>query len=329
MKKKQYRLVFFALLLGMMFPQMVGSNVSDEVDPNNHNYPVYNLINLTLNNQTRDNLLAQIMIFNQTTQEWELNQQLIGVIEQDMQTLASTIENLSEIYLYSLNNSFLPGSLNFLLVTELTHAPSTSTTVLSTISSDTETWWYVKNASYPIIDLSEIAVEGSFKYNVIDVLSINTGHYIFFENGSETFVCREQNGLSASLWLFNGTEWVPNIAFRQLLETDLLGLKQRITEINDLEVAYLHPTFNLDPEKIHYENIFSAAIVINFTKHLDTEKQLKTFFLLYSALEQFWYVEKVLYIRIDKSVNSSWFSLLSIFVLPVLLLYKRKRNHFE
>ncbi|MCG3256126.1 MAG: hypothetical protein KAU62_08595 [Candidatus Heimdallarchaeota archaeon] len=312
-----------------MFSQIVGSNVSDEVDPNNHNYPVYNLINLALNNQTSTNLSAQIMIFNQTTQEWELNQQLIEVIEQDMQTLATTIEKLSEIYLYSLNTSFSPGSLNFLLVTKINLAQNAVTTILSAISSDTEKWWYVKHASYPIIDLSEIAVEGSFKYNVIDAMDIQTGYYIYFENGSESFVCREQNGLSASLWLFNGTDWVPNVAFRQLLETDLLGLKQRITEIKDLEARYLHPTFNRDPEKIYYKNIFTFAVGINYTKCLGTEKQLKTFFLLYSALEQFWYVERILYIRIEKTVNISWFSLLSIFVLPILLLYKRKRNHIE
>lgn len=310
----------------MMLSQIASSDVSDEVDPNNQNYPVYNIINLALNNQTSANLSAQIMIFNQTTQEWELNQQLIEVIEQDMQTLAATIEDLSEIYLYSLNTSFSPGSLYFLLVTKINLAQNAATTIISTISSDTETWWYVERASYLIMDLSKIAADGSFKYNIIDALSINTGHHIYFENGSQSFVCREQDGLSASLWLFNGTDWVPNVAFRQLLETDLLGLKQRITEIKDLEARYLHPTFNRDPEKIYYENIFSAAVGINFTKCLGTEKQLKTFFLLYSALEQFWYVEKVLYIRIDSKANSSWFSLLSIFVLPILFLYKRKRN---
>ncbi len=328
MKKITSCIVFVALLVGMMFSQIVGSAVSDEVDPNNQNYPVYNIINLALNNQTRANLSAQIMIFNQTTQEWELNQELIEVIEQDMQTLASTIENLLEIYLYSLNTSFSPGSLNFLLVTELDLAQNAATTILSAISSDTETWWYAKNASYPIIDLSEIAFSGSFKYTVIDVMDIQTGHYIYFENGSETYICREQNGLSASLWLFNGTDWVPNVAFRQLLETDLLGLEQRITEIKNLEVGYLPPTFNRDPEKIYYKNIFTIFFGINFTTSLDTEQQLKTFFLISSALEQFWYVEKVNYIRIEKSVNSSWFSLLSIIVLSVLLLYKRKRNYF-
>ncbi|MCG3223609.1 MAG: hypothetical protein H7647_04020, partial [Candidatus Heimdallarchaeota archaeon] len=210
--------------------------------------------------------------------------------------------------------------------TKINLAQNAATTIISTISSDTETWWYVERASYPIMDLSEIAFDGSFKYNIIDAMVIQTGHHIYFENGSQSFVCREQNGLSASLWLFNGTEWVPNVAFRQLLETDLLGLKQRITEIKDLAVAYHHPTYNRDPDKIHYRNIFSAAVGIYFTKCLGTEKQLKTFFLLYSALEQFWYVEKVHYIRIDESANSSWFSLLSIFVLPILLLYKRKRN---
>lgn len=322
-------IVFVALLVGMMFSQIVGSNVSNEVDPNNHNYPVYNLINLALNNQTRANLTAQIMIFNQTTQEWELNLQLIEVIEQDMQTLATTIENLSEIYLYSINNSFLPGSLNFLLVTDLDLAQNAATTVLSAISSDTETWWYVKNASYPIIDLSEIAVEGSFKYNVIDAMDIDTGHPIYFENGSTSFVCREQNGLNASLWLFNGTDWVPNVAFRQLLTTDLLGLKQRIAEIKDLEARYSPPTFNQIPEKIYYENIFRFAVVINYRSCLGTEQQLKAFFLISSALELFWYVERISYIRIEKTVNVSWFSLLSIFVLPILLLYKRKRNHIE
>ncbi len=312
-----------------MLSQIAGSDVSDEVDPNNQNYPVYNIINLALNNQTSADLSAQIMIFNQTTLEWELNQQLIEVIEQDMQTLATTIEDLSEIYLYSLNTSFSPGSLYFLLVTKINLAQNAAATIISTISSDTETWWYVERASYLIIDLSEIAADGSFKYNVIDAMDIQTGHYIYFENGSESFACKEQNGLSASLWLFNGTEWVPNVAFRQLLETDLLGLEQRITEIKDLEARYLHPTFNRDPEKICYENIFTFAVGINFTKCLGTEKQLKTFFLLCSALEQFWYVERLSYIRIEKSVNSSWFSLLSIFVLPILLLYKRKRNHFE
>ncbi|MHA1419679.1 MAG: hypothetical protein ACTSWJ_00660 [Candidatus Heimdallarchaeaceae archaeon] len=329
MRKNISCIVFVALIVGMMFSQIVDSDVSDEVDPNNQNYPVYNIINLALNNLTNTNLSAQIMIFNQTTLEWELNQQLIDVIEQDMQTLATTIEDLSEIYLYSLNTSFSPGSLYFLLVTKINLAQNAATTIISTISSETETWWYVERASYPIIDLTEIAADGSFKYNIIDALSINTGHHIYFENDSQSFVCREQNGLSASLWLFNGTEWVPNVAFRQLLETDLLGLKQRITEIKDLEVAYHHPTFNLDPEKIFYRNIFSFAVGIYYTKCLGTEKQLKNFFLLYTALEQFWYVERVLYIRIDESVNSSWCSLLSIFVLPILLLYKRKRNYFE
>ena len=329
MKKSISCIICCVLLVGMMFSQIVGSKVNDGVDPDNQNYPVYNLINLALNNQTSTDLSAQIMIFNQTTQEWELNQQLIEVIEQDMQTLATTIENLSEIYLYSLNTSLLPGSLNFLLVTELDLAQNAATTIISTISSDTETWWYVEHASYPIIDLSEIAVEGSFKYNVISNVVVNTGHHIYFENDSQSFVCREQNGLSASLWLYNGTEWVPNVVFRQLVETDILGLKQRITEIKDLGVGYGHPTFNQDSEKIHYENIFSFAVGIYYTACLDTEQQLQTFFLISSALEQFWYVERVLYIRIDESVNSSWCSLLSIFVLPILLLYKRKRNYFE
>ncbi|MCK4254971.1 MAG: hypothetical protein KAX32_10930, partial [Candidatus Heimdallarchaeota archaeon] len=55
-------IVFVALIVGMMFSQIVGSNVSDEVDPNNQNYPVYNIINLALNNQTSADLSAQIMI---------------------------------------------------------------------------------------------------------------------------------------------------------------------------------------------------------------------------------------------------------------------------
>ena len=79
-------------------------------------------MDLTLNNKTQGNISAQVLRFNDTTDNWEVNFALLEMIQNDLQPAVESIDNLDEIYLYSINRSFLPGEIYFLLNTEINNS---------------------------------------------------------------------------------------------------------------------------------------------------------------------------------------------------------------
>ncbi|MHA1407992.1 MAG: hypothetical protein ACTSSG_11525 [Candidatus Heimdallarchaeaceae archaeon] len=289
---KHKRLILFLLFTLLLFSSATVITffvIKDGVSPNNHNYPVYNLFDLTLNNQTKNDLIAQIAFFNKTANKWVPNQQLIDLVKKDMETFETSMTKLAEVYLFSINYTILPGTLHFLLVTKFSNARRIVHKIVSEISTDVETWWFVENISYPLIDLDYISFENTFKYNVIDTIDIVLGHVLYFENGTTSTTYRRQDGLVAALWIFNGTHWILNEEFIQLVINDIQGIEERIYSIEDLNVTYLTDDLGQKPET----DVFCTHIIVNihYKNHLNQYQKLKSYFLLFTILERFWYPE--------------------------------------
>ena len=64
-------IISILLLVAILVPILYSYYTSDErVYHSNQNYPLYNLLDISLNNETRGNITAQVLRFNDTTDNW-------------------------------------------------------------------------------------------------------------------------------------------------------------------------------------------------------------------------------------------------------------------
>ena len=206
------------LLMFLLVSISLGYGDTIKLSNGNHNYPIYQLMTLTLNNKTQDNIQAQIMLYNQSTDSWQVNQVLLDLINQDLDSLTQYISGLKQITLYDYNDSFLPGEVFFLLSPKvLKDAADVANETIDYILSHNSIWWYVTNITIDYLNL------GLFEYfyplsedldedyiSIIDIVS--TINYTIVNN---TFIPSypQRNNITASILIYNGTDWVYNEPF--------------------------------------------------------------------------------------------------------------------
>ncbi len=318
--KKILLVTFISILILNVHPNSVfGSSFSEKIDPSNQCYPVYNLLDLALNNKTNGNISAQVLVFNATTDNWEVNFALLEMIQNDLQPAVDSIDNLDEIYFYSINRSFLPGEIYFLLNTEIKNSENAIQSLFSFISLNNATFWYVENVSFPVFDISAMAFENTLIYNAIIFMGIHTGHTF---NNTNNYVCKELDGLIASPWIRNDSSWVKNTQFRELVINDLTGFVDRTIEIE----AYAYFDDYGSPEDTFYDACIHYNIHINYTQNIDRNQQFKNYFILYSMMERLWYVESICHVISEGPVDSSWQLSTLIFSFVILLVFKSSRR---
>ena len=319
--KKILFIIFISILILNVHPNSVLSNsFSEKIDPSNQCYPVYNLLDLTLNNRTNGNISAQVLVFNATTDNWDVNFALLEMIQNDLQPAVESIDNLDEIYLYSINRSFLPGEIYFLLNTEIKNSENAIQNLFSFISLNNETFWYLQNVSFPVFDIAAMAFEGTLKYNDIISMAIYTGHTF---NNTNNYVCKELDGLIASPWIINDSSWVKNTPFRELVTNDLTCFVDRITEIESFNV-YFEDSSGFDIGL--YRACVSYIINLQYNQDSDRNQQFKNYFILYTMMERLWYVESIDHGVRESPFDSSWQFSTLIFAFVILLVFKSSRR---
>ncbi len=316
-------LISILILVAILTPLLYNYYTSDErIYHSNQNYPLYNLLDLSLNNETRGNITAQVLRFNDTTDNWEVNFALLEMIQNDLQPAVESIDNLDEIYLYSINRSFLPGEVYFLLNTEINNSENAIQSLFSFISLNNETFWYVETVSFPVFDISAMAFGNTLKYNAIILMGIRTGHAIYSDNETNC-VCKELDGLIASPWIKNDSSWVKNTQFRELVTNDLTCFVDRIIETESFSV-YFEDSSGFDIGL--YRACISYTINLQYNQDSDRNQQFKNYFIIYTIMERLWYVESINHGVSESPIDSSWQFSTLIFTFAILLVFRSSRR---
>ncbi|MHA1853225.1 MAG: hypothetical protein ACTSUF_06870, partial [Candidatus Heimdallarchaeaceae archaeon] len=63
---------------------VLGISNSLDISPNNHSYPIYNVLSMDLNNATNGELFASLKFYNATSNLWEVNTKFLNYVEDDL-----------------------------------------------------------------------------------------------------------------------------------------------------------------------------------------------------------------------------------------------------
>jgi len=147
MQKKKASLIclfMFLLISSFSVPNINTVNSTDVPS-------IYSLITIELNGLTKEDLTAQLLIFNETSQTYEENEILKNRIIEDLNWLTHQISGLDDILVYNFNDTVLPGKVDFLLA-NVSHADKSVYEQLSNmIYSDNNRWWYIETVTPSII----------------------------------------------------------------------------------------------------------------------------------------------------------------------------------
>lgn len=283
---KNLKKSLLGLIIILMCSQMNLSFADNtEIVETNHHYPIYNLLTLTLNNVTNNGIPAQIVVFNDTLKRWELNQQLLDMINSQLSTLPEYITDLEDITIYEYNDSYLPGELYLILSpkeSKLSYPKALSDSVINYILSHKTTWWYVANLTVDYLDLDIFdKLEDYYNYyfdSLIEWINIFSlpinGTSLMFntENSSydaiiEPYVVNgtfrpsypERNNITACTLIYNGTAWEKNEPF-------LAYYNETLTFLNSLPL-FQETEVTLSPPKQEFFN--NSLNVLNNQLHLD------------------------------------------------------------
>ncbi len=160
----------------------------------------------------------------------------------------------------------------------------------------------------------------TLEYNAIILMEIRTGHTL---NNTHNYVCKELDGLIASPWTQNGSSWVNNTQFRELVTSDLTHIVDRMIEIESYGIGFYGTSgFEIGS----YHACISYSIGIYYNQDSDRNQQFKNYFLLYSMMERLWYVESIIHVIRASPVDSSWQFSTLIFAFVILLVFKSFRR---
>ena len=110
--KEKKALVIFLVAMILTQYNIVSENslaYNEELNKNNHAYPVYTVLTLTLNNQMREGIVASTLIWNESSRSWVENTLLFQKIQADLNTLPDVIKGLEAVELFEYNDTFQPG----------------------------------------------------------------------------------------------------------------------------------------------------------------------------------------------------------------------------
>ncbi len=210
---------------------------------------VYSLISIELNGLTKDNLTAQLLIFNETSQTYEENEILKNEIIEDLNWLSHQISGLDGILVHNFNDTVLPGKVDFLLA-NVSYDNNTMYEQLSNmIESDNDRWWYVESVAPSIIPPDGLNSGYAFAIQgPLDITEFRTFNKSIQDNGNVTILdFRSKDGIIASKFINDGEKWVENNAFSDILISSILSLKNMIFEIDNISMNW--PKSNWAEEK--------------------------------------------------------------------------------
>lgn len=335
---------------------------SDKLNDNNHKYPVYPVLTLWLNNQTVEGLQAQIMVFNQTSHQMELNQQLLKKIQQDLNSLPALISGLKQLTLYDYNTSFLPGCVYLLLSPDnLSEIGTVANKTISHVLSNHSVWWYVENLTYNTLDLERFA---PLEWLCIDILDIYSTTNYSVINDKLIINYPSRDDITASLFVYNGTYWSLNLPFLECYNNTLaflnnqyifssLGIKlffsSNFREYLDNKDQYLNGnniTTTISNTTDHLTIWRTVAATTSFyitisypnrsyPHNLPYDEELQMFLIIYVLFSHIWFTEHLWMEWVsgydnNASFTSSFFTISSLIFLVLwveCLKRIRKRKH--
>ena len=239
-----------------------------------------------------------------------------------MRELAEEISNLHEIYFYEYNDSVEPGTLYFLLCTTLDHAKGSSELVISCITDDPLTWWYVANVSFPILDLAryDICKYGNFDYISTTLFGILTGRVMITGNDSTLVHFYERDGIVSTPLLYHNetsttlavnetfidpSEFTPNIPFIQVVEQDVKELQNHFWYLYNATLdSAIMGLFEFESNySITGGDLTDVTISLNYSISLSHDDQFRLFLLISTIYSHFWYARPGLIIQYGLSVS--------------------------
>ncbi len=234
MKKKRTSLIclFLVLLVSFYVPNIKLVNSTDIPS-------IYSLITIELNGLTKENLTAQLLIFNETSQTYEENEILKDGIVEDLNWLSHQISGLDDILVHNFNDTVLPGKVDFLLANVSYEDKSVYEQISNMINSDNNRWWYVETVVPSIIPadgpISGYAFANQAPLDLTEFSTFNESH----STGNVTILdFRSKDGIIASMFINDGEKWIENSEFREILVSSLLSLKNMIFEIDNLSMTW-------------------------------------------------------------------------------------------
>jgi hypothetical protein len=229
---------------------------------------IYSLISLELNGLTKEDLTAQLLIFNETSQTYEENEILKNRIVEDLNWLSHQISGLEDILVYNFNDTVLPGKVDFLLANVSYGDKSVYEQLSNMIYSDTNRWWYVETVTPSIIppdgSNSGYAFANQAPLDLTEFCTYNES----IRGGNETILdFQSKDGVMASKFINDGEIWIENNEFHDILISSLLSLKNMIFEIDNISMRWPEsnwPESTWDGEALPLLNI-SEPLVFNET----------------------------------------------------------------
>ncbi len=224
---------------------------------------VYSLISIELNGLTKDNLTAQLLIFNETSQTYEENEILKNEIIEDLNWLSHQISSLDGILVHNFNDTVLPGKVDFLLANVSYDNNSMYEQLSNMIESDNDRWWYVETVAPSIIPPDGLNSGYAFVNQApLDITEFRTYNESIQDNGNVTILdFRSKDGIIASKFINDGEKWVENNAFHDILISSILSLKNMIFEIDNISMNW--PKSNRAEEKALPSLNLSEPLVFN------------------------------------------------------------------
>jgi hypothetical protein len=330
MKKKRKSLIclFLVLLVSFSVPNI--NLVSSTDIPS-----IYSLISIELNGLTKENLTAQLLIFNETSQTYEENEILKSGIVEDLNWLSHQISGLDDILVYNFNDTVLPGKVDFLLA-NVSHDEKSVYEQLSTmIDSDNNRWWYIETVVPSIIP----ADSSEFGYAFANQAPLDLTEFSTFNESrstsNETILdFRSKDGIIASNFINDGEKWIENNEFHEILISSILSLKDMIFEIDNLSINWPEsnwaeegdfPLLNLSEPLVFnetysfYSECFDLGVIdikIYYKSGL-TEDEMKIVHKIFDTIiASNWYVNN--FIGLAYCGNNADFPLL-VSVIPALI----------
>ncbi|MHA1223256.1 MAG: hypothetical protein ACTSP3_08370 [Candidatus Heimdallarchaeaceae archaeon] len=341
MKKKD---TFFCMFIILLISFSSVPNISLENACNIP--PVYSFISMELNGVKKNNVSAQLLIFNETSKKYEENTILKTTISADLSWLSHQISDLDEIYIYYYNDTFLPGEVNFILANVSFENKSIYEKLSDFIETNTERWWYVKSVSPSILPPDGL----KFGYAFAPYVSPQDESLVFTYSRSHgvdnttVLTFRSKDGVVASQLINDGKQWMENVKFQKELVSSIRLLKNLIFEIENISINLLTvekmkyfiennslPLLNLSkplifnetfPYNIDFELLGDILLTFYYKKNLN-EKEIKIVHKMADVIYgNNWFVNN--FVAMAAAGNKTNFPILVFSITSCLLTVKRE-----
>ncbi|MHA1827236.1 MAG: hypothetical protein ACTSX6_01165 [Candidatus Heimdallarchaeaceae archaeon] len=287
---------------------------------------------------------------------------LLELIQNDLDTLPQYVSGLEKVTMFDYNTSFLPGCV-YLLVSpiELNHLANVSNATIDYICSHSDQWWYVANLSIELLDLSELyldlLLDNFDDFSGIFLLTTFSNYSIV--NNTLVIDYPKRNNVSASFYYYNGSLWVPNLAFCSYCNEKIEYINQQpifnhtgtsivthyseqpnATEISNNILNYFNITPTITNETTYVEinhtlyTTGSGTFRASYADSLNYDDKITLYFTLFAVIKHLWFITDVNSPNwIPIGVELPYYiplgligSFLLVFAILILILKIRKRK---